>query len=161
MQHRSFWYLMVTKYIGDKLEISGTDSRFFHQHLKKVINMNFAFYFMPGSVAKVGCVFSIAVVSKLLTPHAEFWANDHREDASHFLLLSHTNNSPFVPWVRMHMRYIPMLLKIHPSIYSLSKVSYLRSMIKNPRTKTAIRENFSSQRPSHGRFRTTDHGHLY
>ena len=63
---------MVTKYIGDKLEMSGTESALVHQHLKKVINMNFAFYFMPGSVAKVGCVFSIAVVSKLPTPHAEF-----------------------------------------------------------------------------------------
>ena len=49
---------MVTKYIGDKLEMSGTESGLFHQHLKKFINVNFAFYFMHGSVAKVGCVFS-------------------------------------------------------------------------------------------------------
>ena len=63
---------MVTKYIGDKLEMSGTESGLFHQHLKKVINVNFAFYFMSGSVAKVGCVSSIVVVSKLPTPHAEF-----------------------------------------------------------------------------------------
>ena len=72
MQHRSFGYFMVTKYIGDKLEMSGTESALVHQHLKKVINMNFAFYFMPGSVAKVGCVFSIVVVSKMPTLHAEF-----------------------------------------------------------------------------------------
>ena len=33
---------------------------------------------------KVGCVFPMVVVSIL--PHTEFGPNDHREDASHFIL---------------------------------------------------------------------------
>ena len=52
------------------------------------IQLNLTVIDTPGfgdSVSKVGCVFPIVVVSIL--PHAEFGPNEHREDASHLIIL--------------------------------------------------------------------------
>ena len=88
---QNFYLSSIGKFIHpdvgkDKMKESGSEYKFIRGFCERrtftIKNKSSQTIF--NYCSKVGCVFPMVVVSIL--PHAEFGPNDHREDASHFIL---------------------------------------------------------------------------